>query len=106
ATARAVAPDLPGSHARHWAFPARYVGARPLASMLLVLDNAYRLYDRPANDYKWDHPSPYSVQVFVQRLIVVLGVAGAVLVVVEQPALAGLFLMPAALAVLHGLVFP
>jgi hypothetical protein len=46
------------------------------------------------------------VQVFVQRLIVVLGVAGAVLLVVEQPALAGLFLMPAALAVLHGLVFP
>jgi len=106
AEARAGEPDLLRSRAKQWAFTARYVGARPLASLLLVLDNAYRLYDRPANDYKWDYPYPYSVQVFVQRLIVVLGVAGVVLLVVEQAALAGVFLMPAALAVLHGLVFP
>ncbi|HET6897174.1 MAG TPA: glycosyltransferase family 39 protein, partial [Vicinamibacteria bacterium] len=106
AEARAGDVDLLRSRAKQWAFTARYVGARPLESLLLVLDNAYRLYDRPANDYKWDYPYPYAVQVFVQRLIVVLGVAGAVLLVVEQPALAGVFLMPAALAVLHGLVFP
>jgi 4-amino-4-deoxy-L-arabinose transferase-like glycosyltransferase len=53
AEARAGDPDLLRSRAKQWAFTARYVGARPLASMLLVLDNAYRLYDRPANDYKW-----------------------------------------------------
>jgi hypothetical protein len=106
AQARTSDPDLLRSRAKQFAFTARYVAARPLTSVLLVLDNAYRLYDRPANDYKWDYPYPYRVQVAVQRAIVVLGVAGAVLIAAEQPALAGLFLIPAALAVLHGLVFP
>ena len=87
-------------------FRPTYPAERPLTSLLLVLDNAYRLYDRPANDGKWDYPYPYSMQVFVQRAIVVLGVAGAALLAAEQPALAGVFLIPIALAVLHGLVFP
>jgi len=106
AEARARYPDLLRSRGKQLAFTLRYVGARPLASVLLVLDNAYRLYDRPANDYKWDYPYPYRMQVALQRVIVVLGVAGAALVVAEQPALAGVFLVPVALAVLHGLVFP
>jgi len=106
ADARARDPDLLRSRGKQLAFTLRYVGARPLASVLLVLDNAYRLYDRPANDYKWDYPYPYRMQVALQRVIVVLGVAGAALVVAEQPALAGVFLVPVALAVLHGLVFP
>ena len=106
AEARARDPDLLRSRGKQLAFTLRYVGARPLASVLLVLDNAYRLYDRPANDYKWDYPYPYRMQVALQRVIVVLGVAGAALVVAEQPALAGVFLVPVALAVLHGLVFP
>jgi hypothetical protein len=106
AEARARDPDLLRSRGKQLAFTLRYVGARPLASVLLVLDNAYRLYDRPANDYKWDYPYPYGMQVALQRVIVVLGVAGAALVVAEQPALAGVFLVPVALAVLHGLVFP
>src|SRR5262249_14306881 len=80
--------------------------ARPRASALLVLDNAYRLYDRPANDYKWDYPWPYPAQVAFQRAVVALGLAGAALIAAEQPALAGVFLVPAGLAVLHGLVFP
>jgi hypothetical protein len=100
------AHDLLRSRPKQLAFTARYVAARPLTSLLLVLDNAYRLYDRPANDYKWDYPYPYGIQVFVQRAVVVLGVAGAALLVAEQPVLAGVFLIPAALAVLHGLVFP
>jgi len=106
AEARERDPDLLRSRPKQFAFTARYVAARPLTSLLLVLDNAYRLYDRPANDYKWDYPYPYGIQVFVQRVIVVLGVAGAALLVAEQPVLAGVFLIPAALAVLHGLVFP
>jgi hypothetical protein len=106
AQARAGDPDLLRSRGKQLAFTLRYVAARPLTSLLLVLDNAYRLYDRPANDYKWDYPYPYAMQVFLQRAIVVLGVAGAALLVAEQPALAGVFLIPIALAVLHGLVFP
>jgi len=106
AEARAGDPDLMRSRARQAAFTLRYVAARPLDSALLVLDNAYRLYDRPANDYKWDYPYPYGAQVALQRVAVVLAVAGAALVVSGQPALSGVFLVPVALAVLHGLVFP
>jgi 4-amino-4-deoxy-L-arabinose transferase-like glycosyltransferase len=106
AEARAGDPDLLRARGKQLAFTVRYVAARPLTSLLLVLDNAYRLYDRPANDYKWDYPYPYPLQVFGQRAIVVLGLAGAALLVAEQPALAGVFLIPIALAVLHGLVFP
>jgi 4-amino-4-deoxy-L-arabinose transferase-like glycosyltransferase len=99
-------PGLMRSRARQWAFTARYVAARPLESALLVLDNAYRLFDRPANDYKWDYPVPYPWQVAYQRVVIVLAVAGAALFLARRPALAGVFLLPAALAVLHGLVFP
>ena len=104
--ARAGDPDLLRSRVRQAAFTMRYVAARPADSVLLVLDNAYRLYDRPANDYKWDYPYPYAAQVAIQRIVVVLGIAGAALFVAEQPALAGVFLVPVALAILHGLVFP
>jgi 4-amino-4-deoxy-L-arabinose transferase-like glycosyltransferase len=106
AEAHAGDAGLLRSRRKQFAFTLRYVAARPMASVLLVLDNAYRLYDRPANDYKWDYPYSYDLQVFVQRALVVLGVAGAALVVAEQAALAGVFLIPVALAVLHGLVFP
>lgn len=104
--ARARDPELMRSRAKQAAFTARYVAARPMASVLLVLDNAYRLYDRPANDYKWDYPWPYASQVAFQRVVVVLGVAGAALIAAEELASAGVFLVPVALAILHGLVFP
>ena len=106
AESRAHDPDLLRSRPRQWMFTARYVAARPLASLLLVLDNAYRLYDRPANDYKWDYPYPYAAQVWVQRALVVLALLGAAVFVAARPALAGVYLVPLALAVLHGLVFP
>jgi 4-amino-4-deoxy-L-arabinose transferase-like glycosyltransferase len=99
-------PDLLRSRARQVAFTLRYVAARPWASALLVLDNAYRLYDRPANDYKWDYPYPYRVQVAAQRWIVVLALAGAAAFLARRPANAWLFLVPAGVAVLHALVFP
>ncbi|HUG53054.1 MAG TPA: hypothetical protein VMR21_05615, partial [Vicinamibacteria bacterium] len=104
--AREGDPDLMRSRWKQAAFTVRYVAGRPLESLLLVFDNAYRLFDRPANDYKWDYPYPYEGQVVVQRVIVVLAAAGAALVVAERPALAGVFLVPCALALLHGLVFP
>lgn len=99
-------PRLMRSRARQWMFTLRYVLARPLESALLVLDNAYRLYDRPANDYKWDYPLPYPWQVAFHRVVIVLAVAGAALFMAERAALAGVFALPASLAVLHGLVFP
>ncbi len=106
ARAHAGDPELMRSRTRQLAFTARYVAARWRASTLLVLDNAYRLYDRPANDYKWDFPFPYSAQVVLQRAIVVAGAAGLALFAAESPALLGVFVVPLALAVLHGLVFP
>jgi len=66
---RAGDPDLLRSRPRQALFTLRYVGARPVASALLVLDNAFRLYDRPANDYKWDYPYPYAAQVAAQRVL-------------------------------------
>ena len=99
-------PDLLRNRQRQLAFTARYVAARPVESTLLVLDNAYRLHDRPPNDYKWDYPYPYRAQVVVHRALLVLAAAGIALFVGPRPARAGVFLIPLALTVLHGLAFP
>lgn len=99
-------PDLLRSRARQVGFTIRYVSKRPGESLLLVLDNAYRLYDRPANDYKWDYPFSYPWQVAVQRGIVLLALLGLVFFVSERFAQLGVFLLPLSLALLHGLVFP
>ena len=99
-------PDLLRNRRRQLAFTARYVAARPVESTLLVLDNAYRLHDRPPNDYKWDYPYPYRGQVVVHRALLVLAVAGMALFAAERPARTGAFLVPLVLTVLHGLAFP
>lgn len=99
-------PDLLRSRARQVGFTMRYVSKRPGESLLLVLDNAYRLYDRPANDYKWDYPFSYPGQVALQRGIVLLALLGLVIFVSERFAHVGVFLLPLSLALLHGLVFP
>lgn len=98
-------PDLLRSRARQVPFVARYVAERPWVSLLLVLDNAYRLYDRPANDYKWDYPFSYPAQVALQRAIVVLALAGLVLLVADRAAYGAVYVVPLALAALHGMVF-
>ena len=67
---------------------------------------AGRLYDRPANDYKWDYPFAYRWQVVLQRGIVLLALAGMAVFTAQRPAVAGVFLVPVALGVLHGLTFP
>jgi hypothetical protein len=99
-------PDLLRDRGRQLAFTARYVAARPVESALLVLDNAYRLHDRPPNDYKWDYPYPYAAQVVVHRAILVLSLAAVALFTAERPARGGAFLIPLALTALHGLAFP
>jgi hypothetical protein len=94
------------SRPRQTAFTAGYVAARGGESLALVLDNAYRLYSRPANDYKWDYPVPYRLQVALQGLIVVLAVFGAAFAWRERRAVLGAAFVPAALALLHALSYP
>jgi 4-amino-4-deoxy-L-arabinose transferase-like glycosyltransferase len=99
-------PELLTSYPRQLAFTLGYVASRGSESLLLFLDNVYRLYDRPANDYKWDYPFAYSRQVFYQRAILLLAVAGMAVVVAGNSALAGVFFIPGSLALLHGLSYP
>ena len=66
----------------------------------------YRLYDRPANDYKWDYPFPYSAQVVYQKVLIVAAVAGITVLLSQQTSLAFAFFVPGCLALLHGLSYP
>jgi 4-amino-4-deoxy-L-arabinose transferase-like glycosyltransferase len=98
-------PGLLSSPKRQIGFTIRYVAARPVASALTVLDNGYRLYARPANDYKWDYPFSYDTQVIVHQAVCLLALAGLVLSVSESTASLGVFLLPLALLALHGVTF-
>jgi 4-amino-4-deoxy-L-arabinose transferase-like glycosyltransferase len=98
-------PNVLRSRWRQALFVAQYASRRPLLSMLIVLHNAYRLYDRPANDYKWDYPFSYRLQVWLQRFICVLALAGIALHASRRGALLGTFLIPFSLLPLHGLIF-
>jgi len=98
-------PGLLSSPKRQLGFTVRYVAARPLASALTVLDNGYRLYARPANDYKWGYPFGYDAQVVVHQAVCLLALAGLVLFVSESTATLGVFLLPLALLALHGVMF-
>ncbi|HEY7697281.1 MAG TPA: glycosyltransferase family 39 protein, partial [Vicinamibacteria bacterium] len=99
-------PDLLTSYPRQIAFTVGYVFSRGSESLLLFLDNVYRLFDRPANDYKWDYLFSYPRQVAYQRAILVLATAGMAVFVAANPASAGSFFIPACLALLHGLSYP
>jgi hypothetical protein len=98
--------DLLRSRPKQLLFTARYVANRRLESALLVLDNVYRLYDRPANPYRWDYPWPMPVQVALQRLILILALAGLAALASEDANDAAVAFVPASLAVVHGLSFP
>jgi 4-amino-4-deoxy-L-arabinose transferase-like glycosyltransferase len=102
----AADPAAMGSPAKQWLFTARYVAQRPVQSALLVLDNVYRLYDRPANPYRWDYPVPVALQVLLHRMIVVLAFAGLALVASERRAFFGVAFVPACISIVHGLSFP
>ena len=99
-------PELLRSRGRQLRFTAGYVAARPIESLLLVLDNVYRQHARPANDYKWDYPIPYRAQLVLQGATVVAGLCGLAVVVLEAPPLAGMFLMPFVIALVHGFAYP
>jgi 4-amino-4-deoxy-L-arabinose transferase-like glycosyltransferase len=104
--AASTEPELVTSYPRQLVFTLRYVASRGVESLLLVLDNSYRLYDRPANDYKWDYPFSYPRQVAYQRAILLFAVVGMAVAAGGSPALAGVFFLPAVLALLHGLSYP
>jgi len=87
-------------------FTAGYVASRWKESLLLVLDNVYRLYDRLANDYKWDYPFSYSLQVLFHKAILLLGMAGLAVSCSRRLAYLGVFFMPLSLGLLHGLSYP
>lgn len=102
----AASPELLASYPRQLAFTLSYVSSRGSESLLLFLDNIYRLFDRPANDYKWDYPFAYPRQVIYQRALLLLAVAGIAALLAASPASAGVFFIPACLALLHGLSYP
>ena len=99
-------PELLASYPKQLGFTLDYLSSRGPESVLLVLDNMYRLFDRPANDYKWDYPVAYRRQVIYQRALLVLALAGMATLLSASPASAGVFFVPACLAVLHGLSYP
>ena len=101
-----ASPELGTSYSRQLLFTARYVYSRAGESVVMVLDNVYRLYDRPANDYKWDYPFPYRYQVTFQKSILVFSLAGMGVLISTAPKYAGVFFVPFCLALLHGLSYP
>ena len=98
-------PELLESYPRQLVFTAGYVASRPSASALMFLDNIYRLYDRPANDYKWDYPFSYSIQIVYQKFLLVAAIAGLVVVLSRRPSWAFVFFIPVCLALLHALSY-
>jgi hypothetical protein len=105
-TDREQNPGILGDRRRQIAFTMGYVRSRFGEAFLLVLDNVYRLLDRPANDYQWDYPFPIRYQVWLQRILVVLAVAGIAAFTLERPALALVLFVPAVLCAVYGLSTP
>lgn len=69
-------PALLTSSARQWAFAGVYVLRHLDESARTVLINLYRFFAKPTNDYKWDFPYPYGLQVWVQGLVCLAGLGG------------------------------
>ena len=99
-------PELLRSRSRQNAFVAKYVASRLGESVLLVLDNVYRTYSRPANNYQWDYPFSTRAQSLFQKAVVLMAVAGMGFFIAESPLLAGLFFVPLSLALLFGFGAP
>lgn len=98
-------PELLRSKPRQYVFTLRWLLSRPKDAIRQPLVNAYRLYERPANDYKWDYPFDYARQVHLQRALAVLALAGVALTLAEAPARALALAFPLALLPLHAVVF-
>jgi hypothetical protein len=94
------------SRLERWRFTGRYVAGRAHESLLLVLDNAFRLYDRPPNRYKWDYPFPYPFQVLFHRIAMVMACGALALAVARGTAHQAVFFIPLSLALIHGVSYP
>src|SRR5262249_30390721 len=105
-TEAAADPALLTSRGRQLLFTARYLAARPVAAASLPIENLYRLYDRPANDFKWDYPFPDATQVRFQHALMVLGVAGLATLVTLRPSAIGVYFVPLALLAICAISFP
>jgi len=99
-------PSIMASPASAYAFTLEYVRERSLEYGLLILDNAYRLFDHPVNGYRWDYPISVPWQVRLHHLIVVLALGAVALAGARRPASLPVFLIPGCLGILHGLTFP
>lgn len=99
-------PELLRSRRQQLFFTLRYVAERPWLSFSTVLDNSWRLYDRPHNPYRWDYPLDDGQALLLHRAVVVLGLAGGLLVALRRPARAGIYFVPLSLLVVYGFAFP
>ncbi|MCU0243089.1 MAG: hypothetical protein MUF51_11790, partial [Vicinamibacteria bacterium] len=99
-------PDLLRNRTRQIRFTLGYVRARWRESALLVLDNVYRLYDRPANPYQWDYPFPARYQPAYQKAILLLALVGWMMSAAANRARALTVFVPLCFACVHGLTFP
>jgi hypothetical protein len=105
-TAAQDEPSLLTSSVKGYAFAFRYAMRRPLDSMLLMLDNAYRIFDRPTNGYRWDYPIPTRAQLILHRLILLGALAQMAWTAAQRPITLPIFLVPACLATVHAFTFP
>ena len=92
------------SRLERWRFTGRYVAGRAPESLLLILDNVFRLHDRPPNRYKWDYPFPYPLQVHFHRLAVLMA-CGALALTVARGTHQAVFFIPLSLALIHGVSY-
>ena len=99
-------PELLDSYPRQLLFTAGYVASRASESALMFADNIYRLYDRPANDYKWDYPIAYRTQIRYQQVLLIGAIASFAVIVSQNASWALVFFVPACLSLLHGLSYP
>ena len=99
-------PGLMGDRRRQIVFTARYISSRLGDSVLLVLDNVYRLFDRPANDYQWDYPFAVRHQAVLQKILIVLAIAGIAAFTIERRSFALVFFVPLVLCAVYGLSTP
>lgn len=99
-------PALLTSSRQGYAFAAQYALRRPFDSLLLMLDNTYRIFDRPTNGYRWEYPLPVDLQLLVHRLIVLGALAQLALLAARYRSALPIFLIPLCLAAVHAFTFP
>jgi hypothetical protein len=99
-------PSLRTSRARQYAFVLRYVAARPFESLLLFVENGYRLYDRPDDPFRWDYPMDYRKALLWHRLMALCALGGLVVFgLAGRPEVLGVYFLPLSLLLVYGASF-